>query len=172
MSAGFVIKYDVDPQGDCLKKNCIRIAEFWKRGWYDCELNVMIIQRPTDCKFIKHVNIHNKKTKQIIDVSNGMIKMLDYQKWWDANKIIRMIKINRTDLELYKDTIMAKDKFGNPISLEEVGEARILGEMCIRCMTNMSYSKKKNKKRAHQNGGGRNRCNPNAIRGCFQVGGR
>ena len=170
MSAGFVIQTAEVPKGDCVKKNCLRIAEFWDRGWYDCELNVLIIQRPTDCKFIKHVNIHNKKTNQIIDVSNGMIKMIDFQKWRSANKIVKMIKIDRPNFELFKDTIYAKDKFGNPMTLEEVGEARILGEMCIKCIDTLSYSKKKNRKRAHQNGGGRGRCKNNAIAGCFQVG--
>jgi hypothetical protein len=84
--------------GTCIRENCIRIADFWKRGWTETSLWVSHIKRTTDGVLIRHANIYNQKTKKIIDVSNGFIKMIDADAWRKSNKVMKMVKIEYPSL--------------------------------------------------------------------------
>ena len=88
-------------QGTCIKQNSIKIGEFWRRGWTETEIMVSQILTKDGVK-INHVNIFNRKTKQIIDVSNGRFKMVDVDKWFDDNKIIKFSLITYDDALKYK----------------------------------------------------------------------
>ena len=145
--------------------------EFWERGWTDCVLAVWILQKK-DSKIIKHCNIHNRKTNQIIDVANGKIKMIDFDTWKEQQRILQWTTINRVNFELFKESIVAYDRMGRKMKYEEVGDPRLLGEMVLRFWKSMMFSNKGNKSRTAQNGGGRSRCDPKAFSGCYQQGGR
>ena len=88
--------------GTCINDNCIKIADFWKRGWTETCLMVCHIKR-ADGVMIKHTNIFNPKTNKIIDVSNGFIKIVDADSWREYNNIIKMATIDRSAVRSNSD---------------------------------------------------------------------
>ena len=82
--------------GNCLEENSDRLAEFWERGWTECGMMVWKLKVEHDItkkgnlkkcapRTIFHVNIFNEKTDKMIDVSNGMTKMIDREIWLAHN---------------------------------------------------------------------------------------
>ena len=96
--SGFVINFNKERHapnyiGSCVRENCEKIADFWKKGWIQTRLFITQIKR-IDGKLIKHVNIYNEKTGKIIDVSNGFIKILDMEQWRKSNEIVKIASVD------------------------------------------------------------------------------
>ena len=89
-------------QGTCIMENCIRIGEFWRKGWTETMMCLSLIKNPD--RLITHANIFNKKTNKIIDVANGKIKMVDYGQWSYNNNIIALSVITYDDALKFKRT--------------------------------------------------------------------
>ena len=113
---GFVIRTESEEQyyakpphlqGTCIMQNSIRIGEFWRKGWTDCELVASLIKRIGDGVMLMHLNIFNPKLNKIIDVSNGFVKMVDVATWRQHNTIIRSFNINYNNV---KSVITISDK--------------------------------------------------------------
>ena len=94
---GFVLNFTggnvLRENGNCIRENCMRISDFWKKGWSQTRLLISHIKRVDDGAMIKHVNIYNEKTGKIVDVSNGMIKMIDIAKWASFNDVKKLASI-------------------------------------------------------------------------------
>jgi len=125
---GFIIERETEAeyyarpkhlQGTCIMENCIRIGEFWRKGWTETMMLLSLIKAENGGENIRHANIFNKKTRKIIDVANAKIKMVDYDEWKTHNKVIAysiityddVLSIKTADGEEY-DGINDEEMFG------------------------------------------------------------
>lgn len=77
-------------EGNCIEKNTQRLCDFWFKLFTDkremFNLMVLKIRRKDDDVIIHHLLIHNLQTNQLIDVSNGSIKIVDKDTYYGVNK--------------------------------------------------------------------------------------
>lgn len=75
-------------EGNCIEMNTKRITDFWFKFPEEKEVfNLKVLQiRRQDGIIIHHCLIHNKKNNKLIDVSNGKIKIVDKDLYYETNK--------------------------------------------------------------------------------------
>lgn len=129
---GFVIQTYQKPEnedGTCIMENCIRIGEFWRKGWTETTMFLSLI-KTLDGRLITHANILNPKNRQFIDVSNGRIKMIDTGEWFKSNKVIAWGILN------YDDALKVKKI--NGIDYNAINDKEMMG---LRCRCNDVFEK-------------------------------
>ena len=83
--------------GSCIDENSTRIVELWNKGhqknlkmmWFQIKVSKSLRQEmKSKIKIINHFMIYSIKLNKLIDVSNGIQKMIDFDVWKSHNKII------------------------------------------------------------------------------------
>jgi len=120
-------------EGNCIAMNTQRITDFWfkfpeEKDVFD--LKVLQIRRQ-DGIIIHHLLIHNNKNNKLIDVSNGKIKIIDKDLYYESNKPLLDYTFSYNDymrvLQEMKFASVCKSLF--PKLLERIGEFMFIDMM-------------------------------------------
>jgi hypothetical protein len=137
---GFM-KIDTNPEtnGDCIQKNCEKLAELWGKIPSTREtLHLRYYVFEYDGVKIRHASIVDLKNNRMIDVSNGRTRLMKLEFYHDVNSIVG-----------YYD--FSYDEIMNAISQEINGSFKYEGNVeCIslilRKVMNCCFNRKKIKK--------------------------
>lgn len=116
----------VSGEGDCIAMNTQRITDFWFKFPEDkkvFDLKVLQIRRQ-DGIIIHHCLIHNNISNKLIDVSNGSIKIIDKDLYYESNKPLLDYTFSYDDymrvLQEMKYETISKTLF--PVFLKLIGQ--------------------------------------------------
>jgi len=85
--------------GTCIYENAKKLVELWDK-YPECtmlflKMDVRHYEKTMGLKYINHFVIYSPKNKKIIDVSNGWMKMIDREIYFDLNKVIKSKSLSR-----------------------------------------------------------------------------
>tara|TARA_R110000751_G_scaffold37384_1_gene90664 strand:- start:835 stop:1332 length:498 start_codon:yes stop_codon:yes gene_type:complete len=116
----------VSGEGDCIEKNTQRITDFWFKFPEQKDVfNLKVLQiRRQDGIIIHHCLIHNNKNNKLIDVSNGKIKMIDKDLYYESNKPLLEYTFSYNDYMrvLQELKIPTIDKSLFPVLLKQIAQ--------------------------------------------------
>jgi len=104
-------KIDKNPkcEGTCQEQNVKKLMELWTKlpkQKFNLSIRIYLIEHPINNYDICHTHIYDKKNNRLIDVSNGQTKMLDYDRWFDTNIIIKYKEFTWNDIDdLFKQGV-------------------------------------------------------------------